>query len=324
MTDAKKLISFVVPMKDEAETVVPLCQEIESAMEAHDYTFEIVLVDDGSADETWQKVVETANTLSSRIVGVRLRRNFGKATGLAAGFDACRGDYVVTMDADLQDEPSEIGKFLAKLEEGYDVVSGWKVDRQDGLTKTIPSKLFNFVVAKFTGIPLHDFNCGYKIYRREVLENIKLYGEFHRYVPVLANDLGYRIGEVGVKHNPRLHGKSKYGFERYARGMIDLVSVLATTRYLQKPGHLFGGLGLTFGGIGTAILGYLTILWFLGQGPIGTRPLFSLGVLLVILSIQIISLGILAELFNKHAFVSQTETLVSEQISNDPASPGEN
>jgi len=309
------LVSFVIPLKDENETIALLCEGIREAMSSEPYRYEIVLVDDGSTDGSWDTIRRVASESDGHVTGVRLRRNFGKATALAAGFQASSGSFVLTMDADLQDEPSEIGKFLRKLEAGDDVVSGWKVKRQDSLSKTLPSKVFNYFVSRVTGIPLRDFNCGFKAYRREVLDNIKLYGEFHRFVPVLAHDLGYRIGEVDVKHNPRRHGSSKYGFERYARGMIDLLSVLATTRYMQKPGHLFGGLGLISGGLGGGILTYLAVLWLLGEGPIGTRPLFSVGVLLVILSIQLLSLGMLAELFNKQAFVpSQIETLVAEEV----------
>lgn len=237
---------------------------------------------------------------SGRVKAIRLRRNFGKAAALSIGFRACTGDIVFTMDADLQDDPSEIPRFIEKLDDGYDVVSGWKENRKDPISKTLPSKLFNKATAVLSGISLRDFNCGFKAYRREVLEGIRLYGELHRYIPVLASDLGFKIGEIPVKHHARQHGVSKYGWERYARGLLDLLTVLATTRYLQKPGHLFGGIGLASGLIGGGILFYLTMLWFLGVGPIGTRPLFFLGILLVILSIQMISLGLVAELLTRH------------------------
>jgi glycosyltransferase involved in cell wall biosynthesis len=217
------------------------------------------------------------------------------------------------MDADLQDDPSEIPKFLEKIEQGYDVVSGWKSNRQDPLSKTLPSKLFNKMTAKLTGIPLHDFNCGFKAYRKEVLDGIKIYGELHRYIPVLAQELGYTNTEVSVKHNKREFGVSKYGWERYTRGLVDLLTVLATTRYLTKPGHLFGGLGVGAGLSGTLILGYLGILWFMGLGPIGTRPLFFIGILLVILSIQMISLGVLAELITRHNDSGPTDNVISEK-----------
>jgi len=298
----KNLISFVIPVKDEAGSLEDLCDRIHTVMAGlTQYRIEIVFVDDGSEDASWTIMKSLVNRHPDTVKALRLRRNFGKAFALAAGFEASRGSIIVTMDADLQDDPEEIPSFLAKLEQGYDLVSGWKQNRQDPLSKTLPSKLFNKVTAWLSGVPLHDFNCGYKAYRREVLQNIRIYGELHRYVPVLAHDMGFRIGEIPVRHHPRRHGRSKYGWERYARGFLDLLTVLATTRYRHKPGHLFGGIGLVFGLAGGAILAYLAVLWFSGVRPIGNRPLFFVGILLVILSIQLISVGLLAELMTHHA-----------------------
>jgi glycosyltransferase involved in cell wall biosynthesis len=217
------------------------------------------------------------------------------------------------MDADLQDDPSEIPKFLAKISEGFDVVSGWKNNRQDPISKTLPSKLFNKITAKITGIPLHDFNCGFKAYKKEVLKGIKIYGELHRYIPVLAHELGFISTEVSVNHNKREFGESKYGWERYTRGLVDLLTVLATTRYLTKPGHLFGGLGVLSGLLGTLILSYLGVLWFVDDAPIGTRPLFSVGILLEILSIQMISLGVLAELITRHSDSGPSQSAIEDK-----------
>jgi len=296
------LISFVIPVKDEAGSLEALNQRIHAVMaKLPRYRFEIVFVDDGSRDRSWEIMRSLARRQPETVKALRLRRNFGKAFALAMGFEASGGDIVFTLDADLQDDPEEIPAFLEKLEQGYDLVSGWKQKRQDPLSKTLPSKLFNKVTAWLSGVPLHDFNCGFKAYRREVLQNIRIYGELHRYVPVLAHDMGFRIGEIPVRHHPRIHGSSKYGWERYARGFLDLLTVLATTRYRHKPGHLFGGLGLVFGLLGGIILAYLAILWFSGMGPIGNRPLFFVGILLVILSIQLISVGLLAELITHHA-----------------------
>jgi len=241
---------------------------------------------------------------------IKLRKNFGKAAALDCGFKEASGDIIITMDADLQDDPSELAKFIAKIDDGYDVVSGWKEKRNDPTSKTLPSKLFNRVTAFTTGIELHDFNCGYKAYRKEALTNVHLYGELHRYIPVLAHDAGFKIGEVSINHRPREHGVSKYGWERYARGLLDLLTVVATTRYFQKPGHLFGSAGLLIGLVGFAILAYLGVIWTLGIGPIGGRPLLAFGILMTILSIQLISLGILAELITRHLRSNQAPNII--------------
>jgi glycosyltransferase involved in cell wall biosynthesis len=289
-------IGIVVPVKDEQDTLEELYHACESAVSKLELGFELVFVDDGSTDKSWEVVCKLQSAYPEHVKAIRLRRNFGKALALSAGFKAVSGDVVFTMDADLQDDPKEIGKFLEKIREGYDCVSGWKVNRQDPSEKTIPSRMFNRVTAALSGIQLHDFNCGFKAYRSEVVENVHVYGELHRYIPILAHDLGYRIGEVEVEHHPRLHGVSKYGWERYTRGLVDLITVMATTRYSRKPGHLYGGIGLLSGGIGVAILGYLAVLWVMGLGPIGTRPLFFVGILLVVLAFQLMSLGVLAEM----------------------------
>jgi glycosyltransferase involved in cell wall biosynthesis len=315
-------LSFVVPVNNEQETLVPLFNGIrEKVYSQDDSTFEIIFIDDGSTDHSWATMKTLCRDNPGLIRAVRLRRNFGKATALAAGFRIARGSIVFTIDADLQDDPTEITKFLEKLDEGFDVVSGWKENRQDPLSKTLPSRLFNKVTAIMTGIPLHDFNCGYKAYRKQTLDTINLYGELHRYIPVLAHDHGFRIGEVKVKHHKREHGVTKYGWERYARGFVDLFTVLATTRYLHKPGHLFGGLGLLSGFLGFVILAYLSVLWIFDLGPIGTRPLFMLGILLVILSIQLLSIGLLAELITRHSVERDPDMLIAEDTGATPSNP---
>jgi hypothetical protein len=224
------------------------------------------------------------------------------------------------MDADLQDEPREIPRFLEALDSGYDLVSGWKARRNDPLSKTLPSKVFNRITAWISGISLHDFNCGFKAYRREIIEHLQLYGELHRYIPVLAHDAGFKVGEIEVEHHPRRHGKSKYGFERYVRGFLDLVTILATTRYLQRPGHMFGGVGVVFGLLGGTVLTYLVVLWFLGQG-IGSRPLLQFGVLLLMLSVQMISLGIIAELLIRISNPRDVTSLIVADVYNGAAGP---
>lgn len=239
----QRVVSFVIPVKDEAASLDELADRIVDSMSREHPAdgIEILFIDDGSTDGSWAVMQSIAERLPGIAGAIRFRRNMGKALALEAGFRASRGDIVFTMDADLQDDPKEISRFLEKLEQGFDLVSGWKRTRHDPLSKTLPSKIFNGVTSKLTGVKLNDFNCGFKCYRREVIENIRLYGEMHRYIPVLASDLGYRVGEIEVEHHPRVHGKSKYGWERYVRGFIDLVTVLATTRWLAKPGHLFGG-----------------------------------------------------------------------------------
>lgn len=309
-------LSFVIPVMDEEQTLESLylgIKESISSLSDNNMEFEIIFIDDGSTDNSWKEMSRLVKQNPNVIKAIKLRRNFGKAHALSCGFKECKGDIIFTMDADLQDDPSEIPKFLDKIAEGYDVVSGWKNNRQDPLSKTLPSKLFNKMTAKMTSIPLHDFNCGFKAYKKEVLEGIKIYGELHRYIPVLAHEMGFSNTEVSVKHNKREFGVSKYGWERYTRGLVDLLTVLATTRYLEKPGHLFGGLGVGTGILGSIILSYLSILWFLGDGPIGTRPLFFVGILMIILSIQMVSLGVLAELITRHNDSGPTDTVISDK-----------
>jgi glycosyltransferase involved in cell wall biosynthesis len=228
-----------------------------------------------------------------------LRRNFGKAAALVAGFDQARGDTVVTIDGDLQDDPAEIPRLLAKLDEGFDLVTGWKARRRDPISRRILSRIFNRVTSLFSGVRLHDMNCGLKAYRAEVVHGLRLYGELHRFIPVLAHYRGYRIAELPVNHRPRAHGGSRYGVERYLRGFLDLLTVSFIGRYRHRPLHLFGGLGLVLGFVGTAILVYLTVLKTLGHA-IGQRPLLMLGVLLVVIGLQFFSLGLISEMITSH------------------------
>lgn len=289
-------ISILVPVKDEAPTIRPLVTQVEAAMSTLGRdAYEIVLVDDGSSDATWAEIGAAA-AASPHVSGISLRRNFGKAAALQRGFQVTSGDIVITMDGDLQDDPAEIPRFIAAIEAGADLVSGWKKVRHDPLGKTLPSRVFNWVTARMTGIPIHDFNCGFKAYRREILEDVSLYGELHRFVPALANALGYRVAEIVVAHHPRQHGHSKYGPARLINGLLDLLAVLTITRFGSRPGHLFGGIGLLVGAVGFIINAWLTIEWF-GGAAIGHRPLLQLGVLLCIVGIQFVLFGMLAELF---------------------------
>jgi glycosyltransferase involved in cell wall biosynthesis len=288
------VISVVVPVRDEERTVEPLYDELATALESQGEPWEVVFVDDGSRDGTHAALVRL-HAAATNVRVVRLRRNAGKAAALDAGFREVDGDVVVTIDGDLQDDPSEIPRLLAKLDEGYDLVTGWKTHRSDRITRRVLSRVFNGVTGRISGLRLHDMNCGLKAFRVEVARELDLYGELHRFIPVLAHDLGFRVTELAVNHRPREHGRSRYGMERYARGFLDLLTVTFMGRYRHRPLHLFGGLGLVLGTIGTAILVYLTIVKLTGE-PIGRRPLLLLGVLLVVVGIQFLSLGLLSEL----------------------------
>lgn len=290
-------LSIIIPVLNEEESIETLNDRIHSILNANEINkFEVLFVDDGSTDNSWKKIDSIVEKHPQTVRGIRLRKNIGKSTALNAGFKHTSGDIVITMDADLQDDPAEIPKFIEKINEGFDLVSGWKKIRHDPVLKVISSRIFNFMTRALSGIKLNDFNCGYKAYRREVVEKIDLYGELHRYIPVLAAGFGYRITEIPVKHHRRDFGKSKFGIERYFRGFVDLLTVLTITNYNQKPSHFFASLGVFFGLIGTIILSYLIILWFAGFGPIGNRPLLLFGILAIVLAVQLVSLGVLSEI----------------------------
>jgi glycosyltransferase involved in cell wall biosynthesis len=292
------VISVVVPVHDEDRSVELLYDELRAAIEPLHTEWETIFVDDGSTDGTFAALTRLHNAADNVRV-VRLRRNFGKAAALVAGFDQARGDVVVTIDGDLQDDPAEIPRLLAKLDEGFDLVSGWKTRRRDPLSRRVLSRLFNMVTSRFSGLRLHDMNCGLKAYRAEVVHGLRLYGELHRFIPVLAHYRGFRIAELPVHHRPREHGSSRYGIERYLRGFLDLLTVSFIGRYRHRPLHLFGGLGLMLATIGIGILVYLTIDKALGHA-IGGRPLLTLGVLLVVVGMQFFSLGLISEMITSH------------------------
>ena len=292
------MISVVVPVHDEERTVALLYDELESALQPLEQPWEAVFVDDGSTDGSYAALTRL-HSAHDNVRVIRLRKNFGKAAALAAGFAHAEGDVVVTIDADLQDDPAEIPRLLAKLDEGFDLVSGWKTRRRDPLTRRVPSKIFNWVTGRVSGLRLHDLNCGLKAYRAEVVQELRLYGELHRFIPVLAYYRGHRVAELPVNHRPREHGRSRYGMERYVRGFLDLLTVSFIGRYRYRPLHLFGGLGLLFSLIGSVILVYLTVVKILGHA-IGQRPLLLLGVLLVVVGIQLLSLGLISELITSH------------------------
>lgn len=287
-------LSIVVPLYNEEDNLAPLYRELKSVLDGYGHSYEIIFVNDGSTDGS-SAVLETLHRDDESVTVIEFRRNFGKARALSAGFSEARGNIVITLDADLQDNPVEIPRFVERIREGFDLVSGWKYERKDPLSKTLPSRLFNSVVARTTGLPLHDFNCGFKAYSRSLVDNLNIYGELHRYIPALAFGDGFRVAELPVDHRPRLHGKSKYGWERFTRGMLDLLTVLFLTRYMKKPLHFFGSLGLVFMLFGLAINTYLAVIWFMGES-IGRRPLLNLGVLLMVLGVQFISTGLIGEM----------------------------
>jgi glycosyltransferase involved in cell wall biosynthesis len=288
------VISVVVPLLNEERSLESLYAEVAAALDSRGDEWEIVYVDDGSTDGSLG-ALSRLHDEHPNIVVVRLRRNFGKAAALQAGFLEARGDVVVTIDADLQDDPAEIPQLLAKLDEGFDLVSGWKTRRNDPFVRRLFSKVFNWATGAVSGVHLHDVNCGLKAYRAEVLRGMRIYGELHRFIPVLAAYRGFRVAEIPVNHRARQHGRSRYGPERYLRGFFDLLSVTFMGRYRHRPLHLFGGIGLLMGAIGFIVLLYLTVLKLWGES-IGTRPLLTLGVLLLVVGIQFVSLGLISEL----------------------------
>jgi glycosyltransferase involved in cell wall biosynthesis len=292
------VISVVVPVYNEERSVALLLDELRSTLDGLGADWEALFVDDGSTDGTFAALTRL-HAENGNVRVVRLRRNFGKAAALAAGFAQVRGDVVVTIDGDLQDDPAEIPRLLAKLDEGFDLVSGWKTRRRDPWTRRLLSRIFNGVVGRISGIRLHDMNCGFKAYRVEVVRGLPLYGELHRFLPVLAHYRGYRIAELPVNHRPRAHGRSRYGLERYLRGFLDLLTVSFMGRYRHRPLHLFGGLGLLLGVAGIAVLVYLTVVK-IGGHAIGQRPLLTLGVLLVVVGLQFFSLGLISEMITSH------------------------
>ena len=284
-------LSIVIPVCNEGENVGELYNQLNVVLSGLGKTSEVIFVDDGSIDDTFKKLKAIKD---SRVKIVRFQRNYGKSAALSCGFKKSKGDFVITMDGDLQDDPKEIPRFLEKLNE-YDMVSGWKGKRRDPISKTIPSKFFNALTRYITGVKIHDFNCGFKGYRNYVVENVKLYGEFHRYIPALAHWKGYTVGEIEVEHHPRIHGKSKYGIERLFKGFLDLITVTFLTLYKKRPLHIFGGIGFLL--IFSAIIINLDLLslWIMGI-KIGNRPLLMLGILLMVLGAQFVSLGLLGEM----------------------------
>ncbi len=308
--DGSAEVSIVIPLYNEEQSLRELHEQIRKALQRSG-TYEILFIDDGSTDGS-TRVIHELRRQDKRVKLIRFRRNYGKSAALSVGFQHARGSYIVTMDADLQDDPNEIPNLIHEIKKGFDLVSGWKKKRFDPITKTIPSRLFNFVTSLLTGISLHDFNCGLKAYRREVVKEVKIYGELHRFIPALAHWNGFKIGEIPVQHRPRKYGKTKFGIGRFWRGFLDLLTVLFTTRYLRRPLHLFGFWGIIFFLAGFTIDLYLTVLKFMEGESLSNRPLFFGGVLLIIVGVQFVSIGLIGEMISKTMKSSEEEYSLRE------------
>ncbi len=315
-------ISVVIPAQDEEESIPELCQWISRVMQSHGFSYEVIIIDDGSSDSTWQKILEV-NERDNRFKGVRFNRNFGKSAALQTGFRAAIGDVVITMDADLQDSPDEIPELYSMIkEQGYQLVSGWKKKRYDPISKTIPSKFFNYITRKLSGIQLHDFNCGLKAYQISVVRNITVYGEMHRYIPLIAKWAGFtRIGEKPVEHQERKYGRTKFGIERFVNGFLDLLSITFVSRFRQKPMHFFGTFGILSFAIGFVFT--VKIFWhkmdslYFSKVPlqrdITEQPLFYLALVALIIGVQLFVTGFLAEMFAMQS-LTKRDYLVIDKI----------
>lgn len=296
-------LTIIVPVYNEVESIPELIPWIKQVLVPTDLAFEVILVDDGSTDGSWRTIEQQVQE-HDFVKGIKFRRNYGKSAALNTGFEAAKGAVVITMDADLQDSPDEVPELYRMIrEDGLDLVSGWKKVRHDPLSKTIPSKFYNYIVRKTSGIPLHDFNCGLKAYRKEVIKSIEVYGEMHRYIPLIAKWAGFKkIGEKVVEHRARQYGTTKFGMERYLTGFLDLMSISFVGRFGKKPMHFFGGLGVLFFLIGFGILAFLSINKLVYQEyGIADRPLFFFGILTIIIGTQLFVTGFLAELVSRHA-----------------------
>lgn len=306
-------ISVIVPLYNEEQSLMPLSLSIRDALDRMNSTYEVIFVDDGSTDNSL-KVLKEIHRKNRRYKFISFRVNYGKSAALSVGFQHALGRIIVTMDADLQDDPNEIPRLIEKLESGYDLVNGWKRKRHDPISKTIPSKLFNLTTSVLTGLRLRDFNSGLKAYRREVVQDIKVYGEMHRFLPVLASWAGYRVAEIPVIHHPRKYGKTKFGMSRFWHGFLDLITVLFTTRYGKRPLHFFGGMGFVAFLAGFIIDLELVLEKLLWKTSISNRPLFLVGVLLIIVGVQIVSIGLLGEMVTRNN--AKEEYVIKEKVFN--------
>ncbi len=313
---ARVAISVVIPVYNEEESIQPLYDALSTQLASIGQPYEMIFVDDGSRDGSFARVADL-HERDPRVRAIRFRRNFGKTPALVAGFAEARGDVIFTMDADLQDDPAEIPLFLDQLANGYDLVSGWKYPRHDPPTKTIPSFFFNRMIWTTTGVKLHDINCGFKAYRREIIEELKLYGELHRFIPILAHQRGFRVTEVKVRHHKRKYGKSKFGAGRFLRGFLDLLMVIFLVSYMRTPLRFFGTVGLLTTLTGVAVDLYIVLDRYLpfGSGqPIHTRPLLFVGIVLMIFGISFILTGLQSEMIRHFAYRPQDEYSVRQVL----------
>ncbi|HWZ20938.1 MAG TPA: glycosyltransferase family 2 protein [Ktedonobacteraceae bacterium] len=310
-------LSIVVPVMNEEQNVRPLFQKLSDQLNSLGQIYEIIFVDDGSTDNTFKELKKLHDEHPGTIQVIRFRRNFGKTPALVAGFSRCQGEIIFTMDGDLQDDPEEIPHFLEKINEGYDLVSGWKFPRLDPISKTFPSRVFNGLVSKMTGVHLHDINNGFKAYRREVIEDshLKLYGEFHRFIPVMAHWRGFSITEIKVHHYPRIHGVSKFGAKRFARGLIDLMNVLFLTTFLRTPLRFFAPLGFWTFLLGMMVDVFVVVRsYFITHDPIRNHPLLFVGILLMIFGVNFILTGLQSEMIRHYAFRSDEEYSIRQVL----------
>ncbi len=308
-------LSIVIPLYNEEESLPELHAWIKRVVDREGYDYEVLFVDDGSRDNSW-KVVQSLAQENPRVKAIQFQRNYGKSAALNEGFQAAQGDVVITMDADMQDSPDEIPELYNMIASGeFELVSGWKQKRFDPLTKTIPTKIYNGVSRFFTGIKLHDMNCGLKAYKRQVVKSIEIYGEMHRYIPVIAKRAGFsKIGEKVVQHRERQYGVTKFGMDRFVNGFLDLLSILFVTRFSKKPMHFFGTMGLLVFFIGFVILLYLSISKFFFQGyGMTDRPIFYFGLVTIIIGVQLFLTGFLAELISRSA-ADRNDYLISQRI----------
>jgi len=300
-------LSIVIPVLNEAENIEHLLFQLKAVLDSIDKTSEIILVDDGSTDSSFE-ILERLQKSDDRLRVIRFRRNFGQSAAFSAGFDFAQGNIIITLDADLQNDPKDIPKLIQKLEEDYDVVSGWRVDRKDRfLTRRLPSIVANFIISIITGVKLHDYGCSLKAYRREIVKNIKLYAEMHRFIPALASWMGIKVSEVPVNHAPRIAGKSKYGFMRTIRVILDLLTVKFLLGYSTRPIQIFGLLGAISFALGIILGVYLSMIKLLFGQPLRDRPLLFLTILLIIFGVQLITMGLLGELVVRNYYESQNK-----------------
>ncbi|MGQ0635722.1 MAG: glycosyltransferase family 2 protein [Planctomycetaceae bacterium] len=314
------MLSILIPVLNEAPSLAELHGELDRVCREARIEAEFLFIDDGSTDGSWQAIGELAAG-DPRVRAIRFRRNFGKAAALAAGMQAARGDVLVMLDADLQDDPAEIPRLLARLAQGYDVVNGWKRNRLDPWHKVYPSRVFNWLVSRLTGLALHDHNCGLKAFTREAAGELRLYGELHRFIPVLAHARGFKVIEQEVRHRPRKYGHSKYGVRRFARGFLDLLTVKFLTGFGQRPQHMLGAAGLLFFAAGAVGLAYLSVIWlltnlppYLDLKPIGSRPMLAYSAASLLLGGQLLSLGMLAELIVAYTGRESDTYSIAERI----------